>query len=395
VALIFAGCDSGPARLTIAMPDAETDRDIASSMVALFAAESDLELRLSAEAFSEADAMTALQAGSIDLAIISNSMPYDDGIATVIPFYPTILHIGARKDRPIADLREMLAGARVYAGGEGSASRRIFERMVDRLDLPSELLSFAQATENLPDLIVVFAPISPERMAEFPDYRLIGLGPPQDIGRGSIVDAAALTNPYFKPFVIPSGTYGDITPEPVLTLAVDKMLVARSNVEKSVVYDLINEILRLRPALAAQWPGLFQQLTGDFDVSRSTFVLHEGSLAYLQRSAPSVLERYSGIAEVAVTILIALASALLAAIRIFRMRRKNRIDTFYAETIRLRNSITESTGHEARQSVAGRIRELQNTAFELLVDEKLAADDSFRIFITLSNDVLAELEKQA
>jgi hypothetical protein len=34
---------------------------------------------------------------------------------------------------------------------------------------------------------------------------------------------------------------------------------------------------------------------------------------------------------------------------------------------------------------------MQDKAFELLVDEKLAADESFRIFVTLSNDVLQEL----
>ena len=34
---------------------------------------------------------------------------------------------------------------------------------------------------------------------------------------------------------------------------------------------------------------------------------------------------------------------------------------------------------------------MQNTAFEMLVSERLAADDSFRIFITLSDDVLRQL----
>ena len=393
--LCLVGCDSDPVRLTLALPDAETDRDIASALVALFAAESDVELVIGDEALSESASMDALQAGMVDLALISNSMPYEDGIATIVPFYPTVLHIGVRKDREFANMRDLLTDARVFAGGDGSASRRMFERMVRRLDLPTGLFTFIQPTDDAPDVVVVFAPISPERMAEFPDYQLIGLAPLDRIGQGSIVEAAALTNPYFKPFVIPLGTYGNATPEPVLTLAVDKLLVARSELDKSVVYDLIAELLRLRPALAAQRPGLFEQLTGDFDVSRSTFVLHEGSQAYLYRSAPSVFERYSGVAEVAVTILIATASALLAAIRIFRMRRKNRIDTFYAETIRLRKSVLQSSSEEERQSAARQIRELQEKAFELLVDEKLAADESFRIFITLSNDVLADLEKQA
>jgi hypothetical protein len=158
-----------------------------------------------------------------------------------------------------------------------------------------------------------------------------------------------------------------------------------------VVYDLINEILRLRPALAAKRPGLFQQLSGDFDTSRSTYIVHAGTQAYLQRSAPTVYERYSGVAEVLVTLLVAVVSASIAAVRIFRMRRKNRIDTFYTQTIALRRSVTDSTGPDELAQVIREVRALQNTAFDLLVDEKLAADESFRIFITLSNDVLRQL----
>jgi len=239
--------------------------------------------------------------------------------------------------------------------------------------------------------VVVFAPISPDRLREFPDFRLVSLGPPQSVGQGSLVDAATLLNPQLRAFVIPLGTYGDATPEPILTLAVDKILVARRDLDRSVVYDLVNEVLRLRPALSAHRPGLFENMSGDFDASRSTFVLHPGVQSFLQRDAPSVYERYSGVAEVAVTVLIALASAILAGIRIFRMRRKNRIDTFYSETIRLRNLVTRDTSEVERKSIVGKVRDLQNTAFEMLVDEKLAADESFRIFITLSNDVIDQL----
>ena len=217
------------------------------------------------------------------------------------------------------------------------------------------------------------------------------LGTPQDIGTGNIIDGAVMMNPHFQPFVIPAGTYGELTREPVVTVAVDKILVARSDLDGAVVYDLINEILRLRPALAAKRPGLFQQLSGDFDTSRSTYIVHAGTQAYLQRSAPTVYERYSGIAEVVVTLIVAIGSTVIAAVRIFRMRRKNRIDTFYSQAIALRRSVTDSTGPDELAQVIREVRALQNTAFDLLVDEKLAADESFRIFITLSNDVLRQL----
>ncbi len=92
-----------------------------------------------------------------------------------------------------------------------------------------------------------------------------------------------------------------------------------------------------------------------------------------------------------VTIIVAFGSALFAGVRIYKMRRKNRIDTFYAKTIALSRSVDDSADAAELQKIIAEVRGLQTTAFDLLVDEKLAADESFRIFITLSNDVLQQL----
>jgi hypothetical protein len=256
-------------------------------------------------------------------------------------------------------------------------------RIVDRIGLDVSAFEFVSDITDHPDVVIIFAPISPELFKDYPDFRLFNLE--------SSVDAAVLLNPHFRPFTIPAGTYGVTTTEAIVTIAVDKILVARNDLDSSVVYDLINDILRLRPALAAKRPGLFQQLSEDFDASRSRFILHSGTQAYMQRSAPTIYERYSGVAEVAVTLLVAIFSATLAGVRIFRMRRKNRIDQFYAATIALRNSARDSTVPNKRKQLAAEVRQLQDEAFDLLVHEKLAADESFRIFITLSNDVLRQL----
>lgn len=372
-------------------PISPIDQKIATDFVDLLDRESAVRIELTPTPLSETLALDALASGTADIALVSNNMPFRKGIATVMPLYPTVLHIGYTGDANVMDGPEALKGSTVFAGPPGSASRLMFERIVKRLGLSEEDFSYVDVEDEIPDVVVVFAPISPDRLAEYPEFKLSSLGSPQGIGQGSLVDAAVLLNPTLRPFVIPVGTYGDATPEPVLTVAVDKMLVARTSLERLVVYDLINEIHRLRPAISAQRPGLFQDFSDDLDTGRSTFVLHPGTLAYLQRSAPSVYERYSGIAELAVTVLIALVGAIFAGIRFFRRRRKNRIDMFYSETIRLRNSVTEEGGLEERAAVIAKIRQLQNTAFEMLIDEKLAADESFRIFVTLTNDVLQQL----
>ncbi len=393
--LYLAGCESRQDSLTVVLPESPIDQAVATSIVDALNRESGLSLSLTDTSLTDELAIDALATGEADLALISNSMPYRDGVATVIPLYPTALHVGKTSDDVFPTLAELLRDADVYAGPEGSAARVMLRRILNQTELRDLGHRFIEepGLANIPDVFVVFAPVSPsiirQQVQQVPLFTLSGIGPVDSVGTGSTIDAATLVNPFFRPFVIPAGIYGELTPEPVLTLAVDKMLLARSDVDKSLVYDLINELVRLRPALAAEQPGLFTELSGDFDASRSTFVLHEGTQAYLQREAPSVYERYSGIAEVVVTVVVALGSAVLAGGRIYRMRRKNRIDRFYTEVIRIRRSVTD--GDDDRADAIEKIRALQDTAFELLVDEKLAADDSFRIFLTLSNEVIEEL----
>jgi TRAP-type uncharacterized transport system substrate-binding protein len=395
---MLSACDSGPHELRLVTPTEPVDASIVREFGNLLDDEAAVSIELTTTPLSEEAALDAVASGEADVALVSNDLPFRSDIATLMPLYPTVLHIGRREGASSLPGLEMLRGATIYAGPEGSASRLVFERIAARINLGSDEYRYVSGIDDSPDIVIVYSPISPERItdirelrAEFPNFELTTMGAPQDIGMGNIIDAAVLMHPHFQPFVIPVGTYGELTKEPIVTVAVDKILVARSNLDSAVVYDLINEILRLRPALAAKWPGLFQQLSDDFDTSRSTFIVHAGTQDFLQRSAPTVYERYSGIAEVAVTLIVALASASFAMIRIFRMRRKNRIDSFYTKTIALRRSVNDSTGPEELQQIIEEVRRLQTTAFDLLVDEKLAADESFRIFITLSNDVLQQL----
>jgi len=401
VVLIFAllsSCDSGPHQLRLVVPTEPEDRSIVEELGGLLDDEAMIRFHLTDTPLSEEAALDAIVSGEADIALVSNNLPFRKEISTVMPLYPTVLHMGRRDGSSSSTGVDMLRNSTVHAGPEGSASRFIFERITERMNLGKDEYRFVDGKEESADIIIVFSPISPERITgirefrdDLSDFRLLSIGTPEDIGNGNVIDSAVLLNPHFRPFVIPVGTYGELTQEPIVTVAVDKILVARRDLDNAVVYDLINEILRLRPALAAKRPGLFQQLSEDFDTSRSKFIVHAGTQDYLQRSEPTVYERYSGVAEVVVTLIVAFGSTIFASVRIYNMRRKNRIDTFYTRTIALSRSADDSTDAAELQQIIEEVRTLQSTAFDLLVDEKLAADDSFRIFITLSNDVLRQL----
>jgi len=392
----LAACESDPVELRFVPPASDLDLEIIQNLALLLDQSPAVRIRITGDEQPGEAALDILIAGEADLALVSNYLPYREDITTVMPLYPSVLHIAYRIGRDASSGPALFNQAKIYAGIEGSASRLMLETIVARMNLPRDAYSYVDrpgaGTTESPDVVVVFAPISPKRVAEFDGYRLFSIGSPSDIGTGSAIDAATALNPPLRSYIIPATIYGAATPEPIVTVAVDKLLVARSDLDSSIVYDLVNEIQRLRPALSATRPGLFEQLTDDFDVSRSTFVVHAGTQDYLQRSEPTVYERYSGVAEVGVTLLIALVSVLVAGVRIFNMRRKNRIDRFYAAAIEIRDSISDTSNDDDCSQAIDKIRDLQNDAFDQLVHEKLAADESFRIFITLSNDILAQIE---
>ena len=343
--------------------------------------------------------LEAIEAGYADLAFTSNTQPYRQGITTVMPIYPTVLHILYRRDRSADSAEDLLRGATVNAGPVGSASRQLLTEIMDSLDVEESEVTFVDKLDTLPDVNLVYVPISPERIRGLlkqdgvaGQYTFLSFGSPEDVGSGGEIDRAVLLNPRVTPFIIPVGTYGDLPEQPVLTLAVDKLLVSRPDLDSAVVYDLINEIRRLQPALAAKRPFLFQELGAEFDASGATFVLHPGSQAFAVRDEPTFYERYSGVAEVLVTLVIGLISGAYAVIQIYNQRRKNRVDGFYTDVMEIRDSVNERSSSADRAAAVERVRSLQNEAFGMLINEKLAADESFRIFVTLSNDIIAQLK---
>lgn len=384
------------ADINLIVPSLQVDQVIAERIVELVSKESGLRINLVPLPDESMSTLDALEAGFGDIAFVPNTGVYREAVSTVIPLYPSVLHIVADQDRPSGNLEELFRDAVVYAGQQDSMPRQLVNRIIDGLELAPGDVSFVDDVDVSPDVIVLYAPIDRERVMNDPrlqNVKWFSFGAPEDIGNGSMVDLAVFLNPRLRPFVIPAGTFGNLTPEPVVTLAVDNLLVARSDLAESVIYDLYAEILRLRPALFSSRPELYQPIDERIAQSNFAYSLHSGALAYLKRDEPTFIERYSGVAEVVATIMVGLVSGMFAVLRIYRIRRKNRLDEFLVEVIKIRNSLQPQSSDDERAAATVKIRDLQDKAFELLVDEKLAADDSFRIFTELSNDTINRIKE--
>lgn len=397
VMLALAGCQLEDDVLTMVKPRLGIDQQLAEEFAHLFDEPGQLRIELVDNPNPDRPGIEAVKEGYADLALTPNTAAYDPRIEAVVPLYPSVLHI-AYRHRPDAegtrgalDAIGDLTTRTVFAGPPGAQSRTLLEAAAERDGIPPEDINYIDDPNGCAEVIVVYTAVLPEVPAairQCGDYRLLSLAKPEDIGTGKALDSITLMNPVMKPFVIPAETYDELTPEPVVTLAVDNLLVASAELEDTVVYDLLSEVIRMKPALSATKPGLFHQLTDKFDTGGLSFVMHPGALAYLHRDEPDFYERYSGIAEVLVTLLIGLVSGVYGIWKLYSIRRKNRIDAFCREAIDLRDQHLEGVHDEA--SLVEAIKALQDRAYDMMIHERLAADESFRIFITLTNDIIAD-----
>ena len=83
-----------------------------------------------------------------------------------------------------------------------------------------------------------------------------------------------------------------------------------------------------------------------------------------------------------------LISAAIAFARWRAHRKKDRIDTFYVRVMAIRDRM----GGEDSDVLLAELEALEREAFDSLIKEKLAANESFRIFTDLMGRLRAELK---
>ena len=307
-ALVLLVPSCSPRHGTIVVtPDTKREA-IAGKLAALLGEIDGFELRL-VEGEGSVHNLDLLRRGEADLTIVENSVPFERGIRTVVPLYPSVLHILHRKGETPQNFRELVQGKRVYVGARGGLSEWIVELVRGNADLPSGALTVVEDIEDSPDVIIVFAMLDPAFSEEIAaGYEFYSIDRPEDIGFGATTEGLSILFPHMKPFIIPRRFYSEGNPEPVVTVSVDNFLVARANIPDVEIYDLTRTILEHKQELATVSRVVASAVTGNFDENALTFPLHPGARKYLDRDEPGLLERYAELAGVSFTVFLAGAS---------------------------------------------------------------------------------------
>ena len=370
----------------------EPDGEISKAIKKVMERNHNIEIELvpGAGSFSNLDSIAE---GVADIALIENFVPFRDDVRTILTFYPKVLHIfyydnGGPEPQ---SLKELLYGKGVFIGEKGTGSHLFMEDMFEFFDLDR---SQFEIVDNIfsanTEVVIGFTDIVQlKNLATLQGFKLYSLDNLDNYGKGSIVDAISLRYPQVHPFVIPETSYREITDKPIVTVASEALLIVRSGLRESFAYDLTKTIFNEKQDFINLSPLIYSGLDENFDRTQISFPLHEGARVFLDRDEPGFFERYAELVGVLFSIIIAIVSALISLSKWQRQKKKDRVDIFYRDLMEMKNA-NFKTSAEGIEKIKG-IQESQNKAFDMLINEELEANESFRIYMELSKETIHEI----
>ncbi|MEO9475396.1 MAG: TAXI family TRAP transporter solute-binding subunit [Cyclobacteriaceae bacterium] len=337
----------------------------------------------------------SVASGKFDFTITENHVPYREGVSSVIAFYPQILHVFHSESYHPKNFLELVEHHKVFIGAEGSGSYRF---MMDLFELFEVDPSNVQIEDNPFGEVDVYAGftdvLEPDALLGLSGFKLFSFDNVEQLGRGSIVDAITLKHPRVRPYVIPQGSYGSITDTPVVTVCSDAVLVCRSDMRDTPIYDMIKTIFEEKQAFNDISPLIFKSLSENFNRSKLNFPLHEGARIYLDRDEPGFFERYAELFGVTFSLIIALASGIVSLSRWQKQKKKDRVDVFYKVLMDIKQELPNIQSSHLTLLKIKEIKDSQNKAFQMLINEELIADESFRILTELSSETIVEVKQR-
>ena len=368
--------------------------EVAENMKRILENEYNVEIQLVEGMHTNAN-LDSMKSGKIDIGLIENYVPYQEGVNSVFSFYSEILHVFYKEEIDPQSFENLVYNNRIFIGRKNSPTYNLMMDLFDFYGVDSRQVSVSFNILDSDVIVLLSTLLTEHELKGFRDFRLFSFDDIAMYGTGgSSVEGISLKYPRIDSFVIPKGTYLDLTDEPIITLTIDVVMMVRSGMGAIAVTDLAKTMLRNRQTFAPIDPMLYSGMREDFDRSKLNFPLHEGARAFLDRDEPGFLERYAELGGVIFSIIIAFIGGIVSLTKWQAQKKKDKVDEFYEQLLKVKNTIPViKTVKEGLQKIK-EIQDSQNNAFEMLISEELIANDSFRIYMELSKETIADLRSR-
>jgi TRAP transporter TAXI family solute receptor len=279
--------------------------------------EADLGLKMSVfETGGSAENLRLLESRRVDMATLMTDTLGSDKISAIITLYSDAYHLIARDEAGILSFAD-LDGKRVAIPPQSSGQYQSFWFLADhyRLDrdninalpMAERAAMFAMEQGQIDAVFRVRAPgnIAISELIGDKNLHLVPIGQSE---------ALALKQPAIKPGVIPQGSYRGspaLPAEDLPTALVERLLVARSNLDSSLVYKITRALFERRSEMleSTRLAGLIGPLPED---ALGVISAHPGARTFYDREKPGFMQQNARMMSAVLSAVAILTSALLA-----------------------------------------------------------------------------------
>lgn len=389
--LVLCSCDREPSSLTVSISTEEPAPVMAATMRDVLASvDLDLLVEPTSDPYTILDAVRDSEA---DFGIVDEPPRRVAGIATVVPLYPSILHVLYRKDRLVTGFPDLIEGQQIYAGPIGGTAWRILQQLADDYLVPTGAFNvLSDPWQVEPDVyFIIGGLLAAESLAQMSDYQMYSFGEVTRFGFGTPAEGLALKYPNIRPFILPESIYGSFNDQPVITITTRTVLVARDDLDPNLVYLVARELFEQAHRFSVEYPLVLNELHEDLDAKTLALPLHPGSRFYIDKDEPGFFERYAETIGVSLTLLVLIGSGLVTLLRMRKSRKKDRIDVYYQQVLEIRHALSATLNMGQYKALEDKLKAIQEEVFGLLIAERLNVDESLTLFLDLSNRVLGEI----
>ena len=393
-ALVLAGCASEDRELTLAISTEEPAPSIAETIRSLLI---ERGFSISIDATTDpAKIVAAIRDRKVDLALVEESDLPVPGVVTLAPLYPSILHVLYNHAEVPTDFPNLILGAKVYAGPLGGAAHRLLMQLCIDFGVVADQFQLLDNPWTVnPDVYFIFGGLlSTDSIRQLQGYRLFSFADADDISGGSEVDGIVLKHHHLTPFLLPKNVYYALSNDPIVTLSIRSVLIAHEDFNSEFALDIASQLFSKAQEIALSYPLVTRELNIGVDTIELMFPLHAGTRRYLDRDKPGFIERYVEVLALILTIVITLLSGVFALYRHRSQVRKDRVDVYYSQLLEIRRDMEGTNTRTALRSSHQRALDVQHEVLNLLIDERIAADASLTAFLSLSNQIINEIDRR-
>lgn len=405
--LLVSGCTKPNKSLTISAFVPGSDSHKAAMAIKEVLADDGWDFTVISQTHEEG--VEAVRNGKIDLAVTSNDISIDPkGLRSLIPLYDEVLVTLIHKNSALLEantMDELLAIAdsrkiKTAFSHKGSYSEKFSKRFLAIRGFTDELyesIYFPQQADYItgkiemvksenPDLINIVGNVDSEIIAKLMELGYLFRNRYNEIDHleASYFSSSALKRVRSFPVIIPAYTASNNQTEAVVAPGIFTSLVSNKNLDDELVYELVRDIMRAQPELI-RYNSNFFEMSEDFDARYLNYQVHPAALNYFDRDKPGFLERYAELGGVIFSMTVVLMGLLVTLNKIVNQRKKDRIDEYYL-------AVMEARKNSSFQEGLDKLTQLEERALNQMVDEKLAADSSYIVFLQMLNQAREELK---